>query len=83
MVPVLFTVYIQNVVKLKKNNSGAKRLKCIFAFIDQAIRGVAREPWKSITYLKLRTPPKLVTILHSLKLMIERFTVSFAAAFNK
>jgi hypothetical protein len=27
LVPVLFTVYIQGVLKLKKNNPGAKRLK--------------------------------------------------------
>ena len=27
LVPVLFTLYIQGVLKLKKNNSGAKRLK--------------------------------------------------------
>jgi hypothetical protein len=27
LVPVLFTFYTQGVVKLKKNNSGAKRLR--------------------------------------------------------
>ena len=34
MVPVLFILYIQDVLKFKKNNSGAKRLITIIKYIS-------------------------------------------------
>jgi len=32
LVPVLFTIYMQGVLKLKKNNSGAKKFKGVFIY---------------------------------------------------
>jgi len=43
----------------------------IVPFIVQAITVVARNPWKIITFWKLRMPPKLVTIIHYLKIMVD------------
>ena len=42
LVPVLFTFYIQGVLKLKKNNSGAKRLRLIKIHFCMSVRLVPR-----------------------------------------
>ena len=45
LVPVLFTIYIQGVLKLKKNNSGAKGLMRIFSALGISFGSVAFALW--------------------------------------
>jgi hypothetical protein len=58
LVPVLFTFYIQGVLKLKKNNSGAKVLRELsFAQIFSSDRLIWTASQKFIYHVSVKDPP--------------------------
>ena len=68
LVPVLFTFNIQGVLKLKKNNFGAKRLIALKEDFQQSSTYSRDQLTSSFGYLTcsyVETPPKIITRIKS------------------